>query len=72
MKIFCKVRHLATLTYLKSYDVIIQDDSGYTIIDDFYNKQRYYHEYFMSLGEGRDLIIDNVLDEGSQRKDIEN
>jgi hypothetical protein len=72
MKIFCKVRHLATLTYLKSYDVIIQDDSGYIIIDDFYNKQRYYHEYFMPLEEGRDLIIDNILDESSQRKDFKN
>ena len=63
MKVVCKVKGMSTLTYLKVYDVIRYNagDSGYTIIDDFENQQSYYHEYFMSLEEGRDYKLDILI-----------
>jgi hypothetical protein len=67
MKVVCKVKNMSTLTYLKVYDVIRYNigDSGYTIIDDFENQQSYYHEYFMTLEEGRDLKLDILIKDKS-------
>jgi hypothetical protein len=63
MKVVCKVKNMSTLTYLKVYDVIRYNigDSGYTIVDDFENQQSYYHGYFMTLEEGRELKINTIF-----------
>jgi ribonuclease HIII len=64
MKVVYKVKNISTLTYMKVYDVVIRykiGDSGYVIIDDFENQQRYYHGYFMHLEEGRDFKINTIL-----------
>lgn len=64
MKVVCKVKGMSTLTYLKVYDVIRYNigDSGYTIIDDFENQQRYYHGYFMSVEEAREIKLNSLLE----------
>jgi hypothetical protein len=62
MKVVCKVKNISTLTYLKVYDVIKYNLYGrYTIIDDFENQQSYYHGYFMTLEEGRDIALDLIF-----------
>jgi len=69
MKVVCKVKNISTLTYLKVYDVIRYNigDSGYTIVDDFENQQSYYHGYFMTLEEGRDLKLDILIKDKSEK-----
>lgn len=64
MKVVCKVKGMSTLTYLKVYDVIRYNivDSGYTIIDDFENQQSYYHGYFMSVEEAREIKLNSLLE----------
>ena len=53
---------MSTLTYLKVYDVIRYNiDGGFTIIDDFENQQSYYHEYFMTLEEARNVKLDLIF-----------
>ena len=56
---------MSTLTYLKVYDVIKNVDrgggTGFTIIDDFENQQSYYHEYFMTLEEARNVKLDLIF-----------
>ena len=61
MKVVCKVSDISTLTYLKVYEAIPADRSGFIIIDDFENKQFYYAGCFMSIDEGRDLKIDLIF-----------
>ena len=62
MKVVCKVKNMSTLTYLKVYDVIRYNiDGGFTIIDDFENQQSYYHEYFMTLEEARNVKLDLIF-----------
>jgi hypothetical protein len=61
MKVVCKVNDISTLTYLKVYEAIPADRSGFIIIDDFENKQYYHASYFMSLEEGRDNKLNLLL-----------
>jgi hypothetical protein len=62
MKVVCKVKNMSTLTYLKVYDVIRYNiEGGFTIIDDFENQQSYYHEYFMTLEEARNVKLDLIF-----------
>ena len=61
MKVVCKVSDISTLTYLKVYEAIPADRSGFIIIDDFENKQFYYAGYFMTLEEGREIKLNSIL-----------
>jgi len=61
MKLTCKVKHINSLTYGKSYEVILNQSFKVTIIDDFENETRYLTEYFMTTDELRDFKIDNIL-----------
>jgi hypothetical protein len=62
MKVVCKVSDISTLTYLKVYEAIPADRSGFIIIDDFENKQFYYAGYFMTLEEGREIKLNSLLE----------
>ena len=65
MQLTCKVKHINSLTYGKSYEVIlshyISESFSVTIIDDFENETLYLTEYFMTPDELRDFKIENIL-----------
>jgi|LakMenEpi03Aug12_release.lakeMendotaPanAssembly.Ray.scaffolds.fasta_scaffold6039715_1 hypothetical protein len=62
MKVVCKVSDISTLTYLKVYEAIPADRSGFIIIDDFENKRFYYAGSFMTLEEGREIKLNSLLE----------
>ncbi len=72
MKIYCKGGP-NTLTKGRIYDVISGsfEDGGFLIKDNFDNTQWYYSEYFLSIKDGRDILLDTILNETTERKNIE-
>jgi hypothetical protein len=62
IKVVCKVSDISTLTYLKVYEAIPADRSGFIIIDDFENKRFYYAGSFMTLEEGREIKLNSLLE----------
>ena len=73
MKVYCKGGGPNTLTKGKIYDVIEGsfEGGGFFLQDDFDNKQWYYSEYFLSIKDGRDILLDTILNETTERKNIE-
>ena len=72
MKIYCKGGP-NTLTKGRIYDVISGsfEDGGFLIKDNFDNTQWYYSEYFLSIKDDRDILLDTILNETTERKNIE-
>ena len=61
-QIVCKTNTINTLTKGKTYDVIDGSwyDASFLIMDDFENKQWYFHDHFYTIPDLREEKLNNL------------